>query len=91
MVVPMLEATKIEPKKAHATSLAIILPLSVISSVMYIINGTPVNWKNLGIAIIPGILGAFLGSILLQKIKNHWLKRFFGLIMVISAIRIFLN
>ncbi len=91
MVLPMLEMSDLEPKKAHATSLAIILPLSVISAVMYFINGITVDMQNLYVSVPPGILGAVFGSILLKKVKNHWLKRLFGLVMIASAVRIFLG
>ena len=38
-VVPMLENAGIEPKKAHATSISIILPLSILSGIFYLISG----------------------------------------------------
>lgn len=38
--VPALESGGLETKKAHATSLAIMLPLSVVSAAVYMKNGS---------------------------------------------------
>ena len=39
-VVPMLEKAGIEPKKAHATSISIILPLSLLSGIFYLLKSS---------------------------------------------------
>ncbi len=87
-VVPLLEKAGIEPKKAHATSIAIILPLCLLSGGFYLLSG------QLSLAaVLPylplGIVGALLGGILLRKIPNDLLRRIFGLLILLSAIRIF--
>ncbi|MEG0693689.1 MAG: sulfite exporter TauE/SafE family protein [Oscillospiraceae bacterium] len=91
LVVPMLEASELETKQSHATSIAIILPLSIMSTIMYIINGVKIDISILSITIPLGLLGAILGSFLLTKIKSTWLKKIFGVIMIISAVRILLR
>lgn len=91
LVVPMLEAQGIEPKKAHATSIAIILPLSIISAVMYFLNGVQMDLPTLWIVVPLGILGAVAGSFLLMKMKNKLLKKLFGVVMIVSAVRILLR
>ncbi len=91
LVVPMLESTELEPRNSHATSIAIILPISVMSTVMYIINGVKVDIFTLSITVPLGLLGAIVGAYLLVRIKNEWLKKIFGVIMIISAIRILLR
>lgn len=87
----MLESSEIEQKKSHATSIAIILPLSIISAIIYLINGVKIDILQLSSTIPLGILGAVLGAFWLMKIKNEWLKKIFGLVMIISAIRILLR
>ena len=37
--VPLLKASGIPLKKAHATSLAVILPVSIVSAILYLANG----------------------------------------------------
>ena len=91
IVVPMLEQATLETKQAHATSIAIILPLSVMSATMYLINGTHIDIPILSITVPLGLIGALIGSILLTKINSQWLKKGFGLIMIGSAVRILLR
>ena len=38
---------------------------------------------------IGGVLGGLLGAKLLKKIKNKWLTRIFGIVMIAGAIRMF--
>lgn len=84
--VPLLENTGLEAKKAHASSIAITLPLSLISTAIYSIKGH-INYS-LALKFIPlGILGAIAGSWLLKRISNKILKKIFGIILIISGIR----
>ena len=84
--VPLLENTGLEAKKAHASSIAITLPLSVVSTVIYSLKGH-INYS-LALKYIPlGLLGAIAGSWLLKKISNKILKKIFGVILIISGIR----
>lgn len=84
VAVPMLEKGGAEPKKAHATSLALTLPLSVISAVFYSFRGTlPFSEA---MKLVPfGLAGAALGSILLKKVPVKWLKRIFGLLLIAAG------
>ena len=84
--VPLLENTNLEAKKAHASSIAITLPLSVISTIIYSVKGH-INYP-LALKFIPlGLLGAIVGSWLLKRISNKLLKKIFGVILIISGIR----
>lgn len=84
--VPLLESTGLEAKKAHASSIAITLPLSLISTIIYSVKGH-IDYS-LALKFIPlGLLGAIIGSKLLKKISNKLLKKIFGVILIISGIR----
>lgn len=84
--VPMLESTGLDAKKAHASSIAITLPLSIISTVIYSLKGH-INFS-LALKFVPlGLLGAIVGSWLLKRISNKTLKKIFGVILIISGIR----
>ncbi len=84
--VPLLESTGLEAKKAHASSIAITLPLSLISMIIYSVKGH-IDYS-LALKFVPlGILGAIIGSKLLKKISNKLLKKIFGVILIISGIR----
>lgn len=91
MLVPMLEKLDVEPKKAHATSVAIILPLSILSAVFYYMSGIRTDASSTLYYILFGLVGAVAGSFLLKNIKNQYLKKIFAVIMIISAVRILLK
>jgi uncharacterized membrane protein YfcA len=87
LLVPALEKiVKVETHKAHATAIAAILPLSLVSIFFYVRAGelpwTDVAWISAG-----GCLGGFLGAKLLNKVTSHWLHKIFGAFMVVAAIR----
>lgn len=90
IAVPMLKSYGLPAQKSHATSLAMILPLSVLSGYFYLTKGYFVIGEAL--PFIPGaILGAIVGASLLKKIRAIWLKRIFGVLIIYASIRILLK
>lgn len=90
VVVPLLERAEIQPRKAHATSIAIIASLSIVSCIFYYFQGSlpfPQAFSYLPF----GIIGAIVGAFLLKRMPNSLLKRLFGVVMIISAGRILLK
>lgn len=88
--VPLLEALGTEPKKSHATSVAIIFVMSLISAIGYFLGGA-VD-LSLTLSFIPGgIIGVIFGSLALKSIDNSLLRRIFGALLIYSGIRIFLK
>ncbi len=90
IVVPLLEKAEIEPHKAHATSIAIILPLSIVTTILYLNSG---NFQfSDALKFIPGgIAGAILGCLILRKIPTKLLKRVFGALMIFAGVRMLLR
>ena len=86
IAVPMLEHADIETRKSHATSISITLPLSIVSAIIYAKNGT-FHWSEAMPLIPAGLLGAIAGSFFLKKIHKSLLRRIFGLILIMSAVR----
>ncbi len=88
IVVPMLSillAFKI--KEAHATAIAIILPITLISGVIQIISGN--YGLKVGIpTLIGSVLGGALGGVLLKKISNNWLVKIFAVIMFVAGLKL---
>lgn len=75
-----------ETKKAHATAVAAILPLSLISAIIYIANGNfnpSFGYYVCGAVIIGGITGSFL----LKKISSRLLEFIFYGVMLAAGIR----
>ena len=73
-------------KEAHATTLFIMLPLSIISVIIYIIKGS-VWVYNLIPIVIGVVIGGIIGSILLKKLGNIVINIIFGIIIIYGAIR----
>ena len=90
VAVPMLERNINDVKKSHATSIAITLPLSVISGFVYFNKGSiDIVYA---LKFVPfGILGVFVGSKLLLKLSNKTLKRLFGLVMIFFGVRLIMR
>ncbi|MCM1166212.1 MAG: sulfite exporter TauE/SafE family protein [Lachnospiraceae bacterium] len=86
IAVPILEKEGCPPNEAHATSVALIFLLSLLTAGFYGISGGldfAAAWQ-----YIPwGVIGAVAGSIFLKKIKASWLKRLFGGVVTAAAVR----
>lgn len=90
LAVIALEKCKVDPKKAHAMAVAIILPIAAVSSVFYFIWGH----GNLSLALktIPfGIIGAILGGLILKKMPQRLLRGIFSLLMIYSAVMLIIR
>jgi uncharacterized membrane protein YfcA len=76
----------VEDHKAHATAIAIILPLSILSSIIYY-RSNVVDISLTANVAIGSVLGGIVGSMLLNKLPVNILRKFFGVIMIIAAVR----
>lgn len=88
--VPLLKASGIPLKKAHATSLAVILPVSIVSAILYLANGT-IRFSDAWPYLPGGLLGAILGALLMEKIPDKLLRKAFGAFMIYAAVRLLLR
>lgn len=77
---------KFDDEEALATSVSVILPLSIVSSIIYLKNGS----FDFSLAL-PFLIGGFLGGIISGEIFKNipiiWLKRFLGVIIIYGGIR----
>ncbi len=90
IAVPMLGKFGLDAKRAHATSIAIILPLSAMSAAAYLIRGD-VKFIDASVYFLPGAVGAVIGAWLLGKIPDRWLKRIFGAFMIWAGVRLLIR
>ena len=73
-------------KKAHATALAIILPITLVSACIYFISGE-FDFK-VGLPSTLGVVaGGVLGAWLLGKISAKWLSKTFAVVMLIAGVK----
>ena len=90
VIVPMLSRDGLPAQKAHATSIAVILPLSALTGVFYLSLGH-LTFSD-ALPFLPlGLVGAAVGGWLLPKIKSIWLHRIFGLLVLYCAGRLLLS
>ena len=81
---------KMEEKTSRATSIFCILPLVVVSCIIYMKNQYT-DW-NIGIkSAIGGIIGGVVGSILLKKLNNQILNILFVIFLIYVSIRMVIS
>ena len=86
VAVPVLQHEGLSEKESHATSVALIFVISLVTAVFYGIWGT-FDFAGAWDYIPWGAAGALTGALFLRKIKAKWLKRLFGAIIVAAALR----
>lgn len=87
IVVPILTfALKKEQKRAHATAILIILPMAVVSGLLYAVFG---NFRlDSGIPSCLGIIiGGIIGALALKKISNKRLCMIFSFVMLVAGVK----
>ncbi|MEG1887773.1 MAG: sulfite exporter TauE/SafE family protein [Oscillospiraceae bacterium] len=87
LAVPLLKSVGLSTKEAHANSLVVILPLSIFSAILYLVYGRVALMDAL--PFIPaGLIGAFLGTVLLKKVPDAWIRRIFALFIIWAGVKI---
>ena len=90
LAVPILKKTGLDQRKAQANAIAIILPISIVSCVMYLIRGN-VQISD-ALPFLPGgILGAVIGTFLLSKLPTKLLKKIFAAFMIWAGVRLLIK
>lgn len=90
VTVPLLKKTGLDQKSAQQNAIAVILPITLLSAIIYLLKG----YVSVGepIPYIPGgLLGAFIGTWLLKKISNKILRYIFAAFMLYAGIRLLLK
>lgn len=79
-----------DEKKAFATSVAVIFPLSVASLVIFMLRG-----ENIFFTALPyvggGIIGGLVSGKLFRRVSAVWLHRIFGFLLLYGALRSLLS
>lgn len=80
----------LEDHKAHATAISIILPLTIISTILYL-KADMVKFNIALYVVLGGIVGSFIGAKFLKKVPAPLLRKIFGGIIIFTAIRMILR
>lgn len=87
LLIPLLTRwCGLEQRKAFATSVAIILPLCILSSTIYLLRGG----LELAVALpylVGGLVGGFVGGKTFRKLNVDWLRRLFALFLLYGGVR----
>ena len=87
ILVPLLTGLcGLPQRQAFATSVAVILPLCVLSSVIYLLRGG-LDWVAALPYLLGGLAGGFLGGKLFRKLRMDWLRRGFALLILYGGVR----
>lgn len=87
LCVPLLEKVAcLETKKAHATAIPIILPITIASAIVYLIKGYFPLFQGF---IVGGgvVVGGIGGALLLKKLPPFIVSIVFSVLMMIAGIR----
>ncbi len=74
---------------AFGTSLAIIIPTSVSSTLGHRKRGN-VDWHQVGFLALGGVGGALIGAALAARLSGDWLKGLFGVMQILVGVKMFL-
>ncbi len=87
LTVPMLtKIGKLDTKRAHATAISVMLPLSIASGVTYTLSG----YHHLGYGIMGSLavtLGGLFGAVLLNRLPKAWVSLLFYGLMTAAGVR----
>lgn len=75
---------KLDTKVAHATAILIILPICVISGVVYIFNGA-FDLEIFIPCLIGTVVGGVVGTKILSKLKNQIITGIFSVVMIFAG------
>lgn len=87
VAVPFMEKyANLEPQKAHATAILVILPLCVVSIFRYR-SSVQVDFKTLATVCVSGVLGSAAGALFLKKLSSNALRKIFGVLIIAAAVK----
>lgn len=90
LAVPILKKSGLNQKTAHANAVAVILPITIISAILYITKGT-VKISD-SFAFVPtGLIGSVIATFALQKFSNKILQKIFAAFMIYAGVRLLMR
>lgn len=87
ILVPLLtRRCGLDQRRAFATSVAVILPLCCLSSVIYLLRGG-LDLRAAFPYLVGGLAGGFLGGKVFKKLNMDWLRRVFALFLLYGGVK----
>ena len=87
IVVPFLTYMMKKPTKiAHATAILIILPVTMVSGIVYAASGF--FSLSIGLPTAIGVtVGGAAGALILRKTPPSWVQKIFGFVMLLAGLK----
>ena len=86
ILVPMLSGLLgLAQHKAHGTSLAVIIPIAMVGTVVYFLQGY-VDWALVAAIGSGSIIGVVVGAKLMMRVPAHRLRQGFGVYSIVVAL-----
>lgn len=77
----------VEQRRAQATSLVVVAIAAVSGAISYTV-GASVVWQAVPFLVAGGLVGVWIGSLLVRKVKVRWLQIALAMVMVVAAVRL---
>lgn len=93
MVPAFVTALGFDQKKAVATSLAVIVIVSLVATLNTSLRRgeSLIDWRVVALAAAAAALAAWFGTDLMHKLSNQYLTRLFGVVLLVFGIKMLLN
>lgn len=93
MVPAFVTALGFDQKKAVATSLAVIVIVSLVATLNTSLRKEEalIDWRVVALAAAAAALAAWFGTDLMHKLSNQHLTRLFGVVLLVFGIKMLLN
>ena len=89
LLVPLIKLVgKIDEKKTHATTLSCVMLMCVVNAIVFFIN-KQIDFGLTLWCLIGSLIGAIVGTFLLQKFKNKIISLIFSCILILSGVLMF--
>jgi len=90
LLVPLFtRLAKIDDRRAYASSVAVILPLSIVSAVVYYLK-SDLDFALALPYLAGGLAGGLIGGRVFKRIPTVWLRRALAVIIVYGGVRFLL-
>lgn len=91
LVVPLLTLLMgLDEKRAHSGAILVILPLSLVSGIIYLVRGDFTLYEG-GLVSAGVILGGIIGTFAMKKLSDNTLAIIFYAIMIAAGISMFVG
>ncbi len=90
-LIPALTMLKKVPQHlAHGTTITVIFPTAVLSSIIYGIN-QQIDYQISLQIVVSGAIGSYLGAKLMNRLNANLLKKLFAVFIIITGFRLVLT